>query len=52
LQGGNQLLVVSNGGLVRNSIGYVGRDFFSTNNLVLVTGAGSFWNNQSDLNGP
>jgi T5SS/PEP-CTERM-associated repeat protein len=44
---GNQLLV-SNGGTVLNNIGEVGRSSTS-NNIAVVTGPGSLWNNASDL---
>lgn len=47
-RGGNQL-VVSNGGLVLNNVGYIGRFPGGSNNVALVTGAGSLWTNQSDL---
>ena len=46
---GNQL-VVNNGGTVKNGNGYVGVNVSSSNNLALVTGAGSVWSNGLDLN--
>jgi T5SS/PEP-CTERM-associated repeat protein len=46
---GNQL-VISNGGVVRNTVGYVGNDTSSSNNLAVVTDPGSLWTNGSTLN--
>src|SRR6185436_3965923 len=46
---GNRLLV-SNGGLVANSFGTIGNAIAdSSNNLAIVTGAGSVWSNAFDL---
>jgi T5SS/PEP-CTERM-associated repeat protein len=45
---GNRLLV-SNGGLVASSFGTIGESFDSSNNLAVVTGAGSVWSNAFDL---
>ena len=42
--GGGNSLVISNGGLVVNDIGYVG-SWGSSSNSVLVTGPGSVWTN-------
>src|SRR5438477_17934 len=42
-------LVVSNGGMVRSGHGYVGVNPRASNNLALVTGAGSVWTNALDL---
>ncbi len=47
-------LVVSNGGTVRTGRGYVGRDNFSPaldsrENVAVVTGAGSIWENRLEL---
>jgi fibronectin-binding autotransporter adhesin len=38
-------LVVSNGGVVRNAVGYLGLNSTSSNNVAAVTGAGSLWTN-------
>jgi T5SS/PEP-CTERM-associated repeat protein len=48
--GGNSL-VISNGGKVISNSGTVGSDWEldGSNNIVLVTGTGSVWSNQSDL---
>ncbi len=48
VRGGSQM-VVSNGGAVFNRIGYLGQLAGGSNNLALVTGAGSVWVNSSDL---
>jgi len=45
---GNQL-VVSNGAFVRANIGQIGFNPSSSNNLALVTGAGSVWSNANEL---
>src|SRR5207249_2659350 len=45
---GNQL-VVSNGGVVLDGVGFVGVAPTSRNNLAVVTGAGSLWTNQNEL---
>src|SRR5215510_5284763 len=42
-------LVVSNGALVDNLIGVLANRLESSNNLALVTGAGSVWSNRNDL---
>jgi T5SS/PEP-CTERM-associated repeat protein len=46
---GDNSMVISNGGTVANTYGYIG--FFSTssNNSVLVTGASSLWTNSGEL---
>ena len=44
-QGGGNTLVVSNGGVVANSEGFIGATSLSANNEALVTGAGSLWTN-------
>jgi len=49
LNGIGSSLVVSNGGLVTDSYGYLGYYFGSSNTSALVTGAGSVWSNQQDL---
>jgi T5SS/PEP-CTERM-associated repeat protein/autotransporter-associated beta strand protein len=41
--------VISNGGAVVNSTGYIGFNADSANNSVLVTGAGSTWTSSNDL---
>lgn len=46
---GNQL-IVSNGGRVANRWGYLGRQPGSSNNIARITGAGSVWTNQFDVN--
>ena len=46
---GNQL-VISNGGMVRNSIGFLGSDANANNNLAVVTDPGSLWTNGAALN--
>ena len=43
-------LVISNGALLGNGIGYVGFNSSSSNNQVLVTGTNSYWSNLFDLN--
>jgi len=45
----NSLLVVSDGGAVNNSDGYVGFDLDADDNAVLVSGSGSVWSN-NELN--
>jgi T5SS/PEP-CTERM-associated repeat protein len=45
---GNQLQVMD-GGEVRDSIGSLGSTISSSNNVALVTGSGSTWNNSSTL---
>ncbi len=45
---GNQI-VVTNGGVVRGNRGFLGVFFTSSNNLAVVTGAGSLWTNQAEL---
>ncbi len=47
--GAGNSLTISNGGRVDNDAGYVGRFSSSSNNAVIVTGAGSLWSNRSDL---
>ncbi len=47
--GAHHTLVVSNGGRVVNSVGYIGREAAATDNLVVVTGAGSVWSNSAAL---
>lgn len=42
-------LIISNGGRVVNSTGYIGNDSTAHGNTVLVTGAGSVWSNRSEL---
>jgi len=42
--GNGNRLVISNGGTVANTEGYIGFDSTSSNNSVLVTGEGSAWN--------
>ena len=46
---GNQL-VISNGGVVRNGVGYLGNTASSSNNLAVVTDPDSVWTNGSVLN--
>ncbi len=45
----NQLLI-NNGGGVANTVGVVGNESGASNNVVVVTGAGSFWTSSGDLN--
>jgi T5SS/PEP-CTERM-associated repeat protein len=47
--GSRNQLVVSNGGLVVNGNGIVGRDARSIGNLAIVSGAGSVWSNRQTL---
>src|ERR1017187_79696 len=49
LNGVGSSLVISNGGQVTDSYGYVGYYFGSSNTSALVTGTGSVWSNQQDL---
>jgi T5SS/PEP-CTERM-associated repeat protein len=46
---GNQM-VISNGGMVRNGVGYLGNTASANNNLVVVTDPDSVWTNGSVLN--
>ena len=48
--GAGNSMVISNGGAVVNSNGYIGREANSSNNSVLVTGTNSAWTNTGDLN--
>ncbi len=48
-QGTNNQLTVSNSAVVRDDIGYVGHDIFSSNNVALVTGSSSVWSNADAL---
>jgi T5SS/PEP-CTERM-associated repeat protein/probable HAF family extracellular repeat protein len=45
---GNQL-TIANGGQVADQYGYLGMYSTSSNNIALVTGAGSVWSNQAHL---
>jgi T5SS/PEP-CTERM-associated repeat protein len=47
--GSSNRLVISNGGKVYNALGYLGNDTNSSNNSVVVTGAGSLLSNALDL---
>jgi T5SS/PEP-CTERM-associated repeat protein len=47
--GSSNSLVISDGGSVVNSNGYIGTANTSSNNSVLVTGTGSAWTNTGDL---
>jgi T5SS/PEP-CTERM-associated repeat protein len=47
--GSSNSLVISNRGSVINSIGYIGYDSNSSNNIVTLTGTNSAWTNRSDL---
>ena len=47
--GSSNSMVISNGGVVVNSNGYVGYDAASSNNSVTATGANSHWSNAGDL---
>ncbi len=49
LNGVGSSLVISNGGQMTDSYGYLGYNFGSSNTSALVTGAGSVWSNQQDL---
>ena len=42
-------LTITNGGMVKSDYGYVSNDNNSTNNIVLVTGAGSRWETTDDF---
>ena len=42
-------LVITNGGMVGDAIGYLGYHESSSNNLTIVTGNGSVWNNRNAL---
>ncbi|MBM3889691.1 MAG: hypothetical protein FJ388_11270, partial [Verrucomicrobia bacterium] len=42
-------LNIENGGQVRNTTGYIGSNTVANSNSVLVTGAGSVWNNVNNL---
>jgi T5SS/PEP-CTERM-associated repeat protein len=50
LSGPNNQLTVSDGGTAQAAFGYVGANATATNNLALITGSGSVWNNALDLN--
>ncbi len=50
LNGPANSLVISNGGRIINTDGFVGSNPGSDGNSVLVTGAGSVWTNNGDLN--
>jgi len=47
--GSSNSMVISNGGQVRNTLGYVGYSGTSSNNSVLVTGTNSLWSNSGSL---
>jgi T5SS/PEP-CTERM-associated repeat protein len=47
--GSSNSMVISNGGVVANSNGYIGYTNGSTNNSVLVTGTSSLWSNSASL---
>ncbi|MBI5684211.1 MAG: hypothetical protein HZC54_03955 [Verrucomicrobia bacterium] len=47
LSGSGNQLIITNGGQVFNTIGYIGHS--SSNNTVLVSGAGSAWRNSGSL---
>lgn len=47
--GPNNLLVITNGAMVVNSNGYVGRNTGADGNRIIVTGTGSVWTNASQL---
>ncbi len=42
-------LVIENGGILVNDVGWLGNQWSSSNNSVLVTGAGSVWSNRFGL---
>src|SRR5207249_380559 len=42
-------LFVSDGGLVEDNSGFIGSGSDASNNLAVVTGAGSVWTNATDL---
>ncbi|HUI06573.1 MAG TPA: hypothetical protein VL486_06170 [Verrucomicrobiae bacterium] len=42
-------LLIRNGGMLSNRIGYLGYEIASRNNSVLVSGSNSVWSNASDL---
>ncbi|MBN2684137.1 MAG: autotransporter domain-containing protein [Pontiellaceae bacterium] len=46
---GGNTLVVTAGGQVSNAVGYIGNTLSSSDNQVLVSGAGSLWNSASEL---
>jgi len=47
--GDTNQLTISDGAVVQNSFGYIGRFRSSSNNTALVTGPGSTWSNSSSL---
>ena len=49
-EGSSNILVISSGGTVANTYGYIGVATTSINNSVLVTGSNSLWTNSGDLN--
>jgi fibronectin-binding autotransporter adhesin len=49
VQGANNRLVISNGGLVGDITGSIGQGALGSNNIAVVTGAGSFWSNRGPL---
>jgi len=42
-------LIITNGGTVNNTSGWIGNDTTASNNTVLVTSSDSAWNNNGDL---
>jgi T5SS/PEP-CTERM-associated repeat protein len=47
--GSGNRLEISNGGVARDLNGLLGLDSTSSNNVAVVTGAGSLWTNEADL---
>ena len=47
--GNNASLIITNGAAVSNRIGYIGYGPSDNSNSVLVSGAGSLWNNSSNV---
>jgi len=43
------VLLIQNGGVLSNGFGYIGYYTRGSNNLAVVSGSGSVWNNQFDL---
>jgi T5SS/PEP-CTERM-associated repeat protein len=49
VQGPANQMIVAAGGTVRSAVGYVGANFTASNNVALVTDAGSMWSNEVAL---
>lgn len=48
--GTNNTMIISNGGVLINGVGYVGSTASASNNWAVVTGEGSIWTNTSTFN--